>query len=358
MNGVGMASAVDPDEWKRSLTTIAVLYRIAECGDRIHIAMIEDDLQLIEPSIEQLQVKGIIAMEGDYYVVTQRGRELLQKVVEKTFAISQFEIFGAVDLTRQLLPEEMHPEEGGQVLAHVHDPRFADTAQSEDLRLAMFTWLGLHMGDKLPGKIDPREVVFVQKLGQGKFKSDRFWTDLRLGFFFTEIEKIVDAAYKWTDIGENEADCMGIMQGLYACGMLEVQRRSGPTCSGCKAPLALVPENAGECPACGKAFGPSAAEQAAAQATSQTFGCPKCDADVSRTDRFCRGCGATVDFSGAPGEIVTETVEETTTTTVGGFRDTYGYSTVGMAYYDPYDPFVDALAFACLATCLYDPYYW
>lgn len=354
MNGVGAASAIDPDEWKRNLTTIAVLYRLAECGERFHVAMMDDDLDFIEPNVDQLRAAGLIEVQGDYYVASPRGKDLLKKVVEKTFAIGQFEIFGAVDLTRQLSDAEKHPEEAGQVHAHLHDPRFAETAQSEDLRLAMLTWLGLHLGDKLPGKIDPREVVFIQKLGQGKFRNDAFWTDLRLGFFFDEIERIVDSAYKWTDIGEDEADCMNIMQSLYACGMLEVQRRAGPTCTGCKAPLGLVPEDAPDCPNCGVAFGPSAAEQAAAQAASQTFGCPKCDADVARTDRFCRGCGSEVDFSGAPGAVVTETVEETA---VGGFSDPYGY--VAPAYfYDPWNPFVNAVAFGCLATCLYDPYLW
>ena len=79
--------------------------------------------------------------------------------------------------------------------------------------------------------------------------------------------------------------------------------------------------------------------------------CPKCKSVILEGDPRCGGCGATIDFSLPSGTIATDTVETVTYEPVWG--SSYGYVSYG--WFDPYDPFLDVVAFDYL---FYDPYYY
>jgi hypothetical protein len=72
--------------------------------------------------------------------------------------------------------------------------------------------------------------------------------------------------------------------------------------------------------------------------------CPKCHLELYDGDARCGGCGATLDFSPPAGTVQTDVEEITTTETV--WSNNYGYVSYG--WLDPWDPFVDAMAFAYL----------
>jgi len=101
------------------------------------------------------------------------------------------------------------------------------------------------------------------------------------------------------------------------------------------------------CPQCDTAFNPPVQEA--------EFSCPKCQEDIYSGETRCKGCGAILDFSMPEGSSTTETTTETETTeeSYGScWSSGYDYGYCPYGYYDPYDPYLDAMAFATLCVIL------
>ena len=346
--------------WQQEMLRIAILYRMEECKDRIEVVRFApDDYAVVEPELTELAANGLIGIKGQVWVVTDRGRAVLGKILEMIDHILHFEIFRGVRLTQALPPEVQQEDDSNLVQHHIYDPRFLLPGEEDptawDLRIAIMTFLSEQMASQLNGQvIDPYRVVFLQKLGTGQFNSKTFWFDLKLGTPFQTVEEIVNSAYQWQDVNPDDVDQAAvIMQTLYQAGMSEQRKRDGFTCSGCGIPLAMfeaVERTYGRelksCPNpdCGCSFEPPLPQ-------SPELECPNCGGGLTTRSKKCHGCGAYIDRSLAEGTVTTETTEVTTTTWDWSSYGYYGYSPYG--YYDPWDPFVNAVEFGCLVAILW-----
>jgi predicted RNA-binding Zn-ribbon protein involved in translation (DUF1610 family) len=278
----------------------------------------------------------------------------------------KFEIFGAVNQALSLT-EEQSPD-GVSVYDNLLDPRFAVTPQSEDLRLAMLEWFGDAAADPLDGKkVDLYQVVFMQRLRAGKYNGPYFWSDLRTGRVFEEIQKIVDSAVKWQQLGSTEDEASVAMNAIYTAGMTEQIKRDGDRCS-CGAYLGMYVFYATKegktldaCPSCEGSF--NALPPAASGAVEEE--CPNCGSTIKPRQRKCHGCRAIIDRGMTAGAVsTTTTVTEETTYDYGyDYYNPWGssYMTYGYApppvlypgvYYDPFDPIASVVAFGLLCAIL------
>lgn len=356
-------------DWRREMTILSVLYLMQECNRQFptDLALITDemdldekaDLSFLEQTLKEMFLKDLLEIKGAYWIVTDKGRGVLRKIVEWYDHILQFEIFGAVLLTRNLTPDEAREDDQFLPRNHIYDPRFLGpkeelTEEAEDLRIAMLTFLvdqnNQHGDDGQQTNLDPRRVVFVQKLIDGELRSPSFFFDLLVGTFFNEIEEIVNSAYQWMDIvdppqdPENpddvaaaEEEAVEIMRVLYSAGLLEQQKRDGNECSECGIPLGAF--------------------EADAKADGRTIDvCPECGADY-------RPQTVTVmEEVEIPGQYEEEIVydegpvyyEEDVVVPCWSYDYYDNYDDVyDPYYYDPYaDPLADA-AFLCLCAALW-----
>lgn len=342
---------VQQDGWKEGMTRVTVLYRMAECGDVFPLVNLDRDVKWIEPTLTALLADGLLKTGKENWEITEKGREVLGKIQQMTDHALQFEIFGAVRLAAEVPDELWDDEKDGQVLEHVDDPRFDEGDDAEDMRIAMLTFLGEHLKDRIDGPVDPYQLVYLQKLGTGQLKSETFWTELGSGMIYDAIEEIVTSAYQWrwiADDVESAADCM---LGLRTAGLLQLQKSEGDVCSNCEARLAFVFLDADICPFCKHVFGEPEPEV-------QLFNCANCQAEMTENDSACPQCGTEVDWGLQEGQVSETTTEETVVEEEEVYDDFgmgwscgYGYDPYG--YYDPYDPYIDAVAFGCLAVALW-----
>ena len=371
-------------EWQTEAIRLSVLYLLVECQQRLQLSADRNtNIGFIENELAEMMALGLIEIkhckwietdvdsgkpinvEGEAWVATDKGKEVLGKVVAMFDNLMKFEIFGGVRLTRGLTEDECLEDNPFQCRDHVYDPRFLDPKDDDpdatDLRIAMMTFLSEQMCDQIGGVVDPHRVVFLQKLASGRFKGKDFWFDLRLGTFFKEVEEIVASAYQWQQISDDGDQAIEVMRALYTAGMFEQRKRDGSECSACHIPLAIFQIGAKqegrtltECPnpGCRADYNPPAPAGAEQE-------CPQCHADIFPQQRTCTGCGAIIDRRYRAGTVNEETVATTVSETVyDPYYDTwgygygyYGYSPYG--YYNPWDPFVDAVAFGCLCAVLW-----
>lgn len=365
-------------EWQTEMVRLAVLYMREECG--LVLPVVTDnttEIGLIENDLAEMMALGLLEInrQNTEWIVTDKGRETLAKVVSMCDHLMKFEIFGGVRLTRSLTEEERLDDNEFQCRDHVYDARFVkpkeDDPNATDLRSAMILFLSEQMASELDGEaVDPRRIVFLQKLASGRFKGVDFWFNLRLGSFFTEVEEIVASQYKWRDIVEPEDEtpraiaaaemqAIEVMQVLYTAGMLEQRKRDGSECSKCHIPLAVFELGAKqngqtltECPnpSCGVSYNPP-------QPQGSSEECPNCHEDIWPNQRTC-SCGAIIDRRYRAGSV-NQTTTATTETVYDPYYSTWGccnygnYGYVPYGYYDPWDPFVDAVAFGCLCAILW-----
>ena len=338
-------------DWKTQATALAVIYRVLEKGEDF-ISIAQAGGPALEPALVEMTVNGYIDRQPNQdWAVTQKGKDLRGKMVAMYDQLLKFEIFGAVDVTRALTPDECRDDDPNAAMDNLLDPRFAESPNARDLRLAMISFVTTVMKqeNRIQGEINPYLIVFMQKLADGELAGADFWQKLGNGTFFGQIERIVDSADKWDRMGSDLQESSMIAGLVYRAGLLEQRKRNGHVCSECGSYLAVYEDAAKEagqtldaCP-CGASF--------KAPPVVNGFSCPACGSAISAKDRSCRGCGAFVDFSKPAG-----TVEETITTTTETYYTPvwgsyYGYTPYG--YYNPYDPFVDALALSCLCIALW-----
>lgn len=360
-------------DFKREMLWLTVIYRMLECGDSIPLDTDGTPYAFIEEDLREMHRRELVQIRDDNtcWRPTEKAEQLRNKMVAMFDQALKFEIFAAVNLTLEL--GEDLSEDGLHVFDHVYDPRFqppetpeqADELGTEDLRLAMITYLAKCFSESDAAKdlggrldVDPHRVVFLQRLADGKLKDDNIWFDLKLGTPFKEVEEIVESAYRYTDVSDDPEEVDRVMQNIYTAGMLEQRKREGHECTKCEIPLAVFEMNAKEegsalthCPNpdCGEEFHPPAPPPGANE-----YECPSCETTVYAGQHFCRGCGARLDFSLPEGTVEVTRVEEREYDgpdygyVWGGYYDYVPYG-----YYHPYDPFYDVAAFAVLCAVLW-----
>lgn len=362
---------MDLEQWKKDAGALAVIYMMLERGKRLSVLLEGEDIAL-DPLLTEMHAHDLLTIDGDnMWAVTDKGKTLRTSMVAMYDLLQQYEIFGAVNLER-LPPEAEDPQNPGQVHGSWPDPRFEERPGSSwDLRLCMMDFAGNQPGSPMAGKIDLHLIVFMQKLADGELDGPDFWPNLLLGLrpagallppgsrpptTFENIEAIVANAYYWRNAGTDEAQARAETQVLYTAGMLEQQKRDGATCSACGGYLAVYElwakrngETLDMCP-CGASFTPPAPE-------TVEESCPSCHAVIGPTDTRCRGCGATIDRSMAPGSVSTTTTVETVTEVVsqpiwGYDYGYYGYTPI-VGYLDPWDIALNVALFS-----VFDPLWW
>jgi len=357
-------------DWQLAMIRLTVIYRVLECGDEIPVNTKNTDYEFIDDVLTDMHDREILDISDNdlYYVATKKAEEMRAKLVEVYDHQLKFEIFGDVNVAMSL-PDDICDDEGN-VMDHCYDPRFQSPETSSerskvgttDMRIAMMQWLSeLAEEEDEKGEaesVDPRIIVFMQWLCDGKLKGKEIWFDLKVGTFFKEVEDIVEGSYHWEDTADDEDEAWDVMESIYKAGLLEQRKRDGFECSACGIPLGVFEMNAkldGEelthCPNpdCGASYLPP---------EPPTYECPKCKSEIVRGQRACNGCGAEIDFSLPEGSIqdVTETVTEETTEYEDDYLWGYDYGYYGYnpyGYYSPYDPLVDALVFCAAVDMLY-----
>lgn len=321
---------------REELSGLVVIYRMLECGDRIHVVP-DDEQAFIGPILERMIHDDLVRVEGEFWVPTDKGIALRDRMAAAHDQLLQFEIFGAVSLNLGLSSDES--PDGDNVYDHVYDPRFRDPSDPverdqenvQDLRIAMVTFLRDEMRDTLPDPeaFDPRRLVFLRMLADGAFRGD-IWFDLRLGKPFDDVEEIVRTAYRWSDLAccdpsakvppspellaQMRENAKAMMRSIYTAGMLERRKRAGDECGKCGIPLALFEQGA------------------------KLDRCPNPDCGADLTDRR---------IAVRQDQIVEEEVEEEVV------EERWVTCCEPSPWYDPFDPFVDATTFALLCCVLW-----
>lgn len=345
--------------WRDDTLMLLLLYRLAEMGEKIPVLTVGTEYELLDKHLDLMYTRDLIYIKDKiWWGIAKKGKETLAKMVKMYDHALKFAIFSKVDLNRQLTVDEAQEAQATDddytrwkkqflIRDHMYDPRFPQKAEgTEDMRLAMMCFFAEAMKDKLPAELSPHRVVFIQKLIDGKLREK----DPRFGDF-QEIDKIVEAAYKWRDIAKTEAEAKDIMGVLYEAGMLEQMKRGGNECGKCRIPLGVFAfiakedkKSFNECPNCQTSF-------VKPKSTAQAYQCTACNDTVYRGQRYC-SCGARIDFSLPPGTIQETTTEETTVE-VWGPSSYVTYGVVPYGYYTPWDPFIDVLAFSVFLDVLW-----
>lgn len=341
--------------WKQEMTWLTILYRMLECKENIPIIVSDTVYEFIEKELEEMAVKELVEVDTDKaeYFPTDNGKVVCKNLLGMYDQVLKFEVFSSVNLAQTLDTDDI--DEEGNIHPQLYDPRFQrpssiseqDELGTEDIRIAMMDFLSTEMQTENP--LDPHRVVFLQMLSTGKLKGRDVWLSLDTGTVFDEVENIVSSAYQWEDASDNKEEARQTMIAIYTAGMLEQRKRDGQECSECGVPLAIFEMWAKEdgktledCPnpECHCTFKP----------TPPDYECPACGAGVTKGQSMC-SCGAILDFSLPPGTIQTEITGEKIIDNESIWSYDYGYIPYG--YYDPYDPFVDAMAFGMMCAILW-----
>lgn len=352
-------------EARDQMTMTAILYRMAVVGEAIPVVIeLRDDRKFVEKFLETMARKELVEIDAknNRYSVTAKGREALTRIQKMTEVMRNLEVFAYVDITRRLQPNEWLPAEGenpedtNQVLDRIYDPRFPTVGEpgfesievlrtkTEDLRLAMLSFLAYKNPNGQETDCDPLMIIFLQKLIDGYFSGKDFWFKLQTAQYYREIEEIVESLYKWREIlgpGGSEDGAIDMMTIYYQAGMAESIKRAGHECSKCKTPLGMYEQLARDhkesfdaCPICKVSYLPPPPPPA----PKSEYSCDNCGSGVSPKQFQCGHCGADLDFGLEPGQVFQETTTTTTTEYDTVWGPGYYYTPY---YYDPFDPYLD-----------------
>lgn len=268
--------------------------------------------QVVESEIHRMLIEGFITVEGDKYLLGANGIELRNKMLQAIDQVRPFEVFANVKTSRRLTSDES--EDGLQVFDDIFDPRFADGADGEDLRLCMYELFGEESGNA--GRVNLHLIVFLQKLLDEEFLSPgNFWPNLKLGILNTEIDKIVSSSVNLLTLDPHNEGIAGV---IYTAGMIETRKRMGQVCSECSIPLAIF-------------------EMMAQEEGNVLDACPSCNADYTAL--------VVEEIVAAKETIIYEIVAP-------GVHVDFWYEPI-VYYYDPFDAVLDTLAFAILLDVMW-----
>lgn len=341
-------------DWKSTALALAVIYAISERNQTYGMFMKEGDHRFLEDVLTEMFKRDLLDIIedpkiGSRYELTDKGRELRDKMIGLYDQSLQFSIFATFTPDLDLPQEEQDEENPAQAHMGMYDRRFAESPQNVDFRLAMITFIGeMAKGEgRTDLDVDPHLIVFMQKLCDGLVDTPEGWAKLGNETTFREIETIVRSAYKWQSFARNEQDAIAGLQQVYTAGMQERLKRLGHECSRCHTPLGAfeaqakhLNESFDACPNpdCKAPFN---ASTAARSEHGATLSCPRCQTAIHSYDVRCSGCDAIVSTSLPPGTVKPITQRRRVSTTVyQPYIAWDGYYDYEPVYYDPFDPFL------------------
>lgn len=297
---------------RRTFISIAVLHELQEHGGRISI-FDEPILTLIRPYLDELRERGLVARVDDNFVPTAAAAPALKSIAALYARLAALNIFENVAIN--FAPESLPFDGTDQNIIHpaCHDLRFPMSAeelenlrangfQFEDFRVWMIEFINLETG-AVDG-FSPHVVFFLNTLrNPATVKNERFWLDLRCDHQLNEIDRRIDAAYRWQSTWGPADEGVRQARYWYEAGMREMTKRNGRHCGACNASLALMDlELAAQgqtlefCPNpdCRVSFAEPPAPQ---------FQCPRCQHVMSGRQRHCPSCSVRFDHRLSAGAI-------------------------------------------------------
>lgn len=182
-------SQLDTDV-KNQFSAILMLDHLIAHESKIHASLLEKDDQLLEPTLNLMQDRGLIEVNHEQiYIPSSKGQELYQTTLMQQLSYkTHFDIFSYVDLE----------------LGKFADPQsdFLEDACWSDLRVAIAGFKG----------VDPYRLVFLAMLSYGEFYENPDWRfDLSMGTLFDDLEEIVKEQLTEDDLEYEDQE--GIVSG-------------------------------------------------------------------------------------------------------------------------------------------------
>jgi hypothetical protein len=164
--------------------------------------MLDDDTKPVEPVLIDLNAKGLVKVDNNQYVPTEKGRSALENFMKRyTEYLKVYDIFCAVDLDKGTFAFE----------------RFYDFSNDNDWYsyLNQDNWEDVRIAVALFKKLNPVEIVFMSYVNEGRFDLEKngWGFDLMSGLIWDEIIKICDTALKPEDLGDEDVITDIIEQG-------------------------------------------------------------------------------------------------------------------------------------------------
>ena len=147
---------------------------------RFHLSLSTKDEDQLEPILREMERRAWVKVgEDDYYITSEKGREVYAKLVKQQDSyVAHFQIFAFVDLE----------------LGVFADPQ-TDLLEGErwsDLRVAVAEYKG----------VDPYRVVFLSMLAEGVWFENPDWQfDIGMGTLFNDLEALVQDQLSVEELG-------------------------------------------------------------------------------------------------------------------------------------------------------------
>jgi hypothetical protein len=182
------------EEQKKQFASLYLLNAIINDEVSIPVYLEGNDADL-EPVLEYLMAQKYCEIEnGEYYVATGKGCELLEKFMARySEFLKIFDIYCAVDL-----------EEGSFAFEHYFEMndhewnKYINEERWEDLRVAVAEFK----------QLNPVEIVFMSFLKEGEFgdRGNGWQFDLLLGTVWDEILEVCNTALTKDDLAYTDED--------------------------------------------------------------------------------------------------------------------------------------------------------
>lgn len=173
--------------------------------DHEYSIMLDGELKLLEPALEQMATNGSIKLEGNQYVPTDKGIELLTNFKAKIVEFRKVYMhFSAVDMeTAEFGYSKFYDFETDEEFEdYIADERFID------IRVAVCQFK----------KIDPLEIIFLDFVDRGTFDVDEegWEAELMTGLIWDDIIEIAENNLQLETILHNDGD--GTMENVLKAG--------------------------------------------------------------------------------------------------------------------------------------------
>lgn len=201
---MGVANKTLAKKQRDYFTSVLLLDNMVNL-DHEYSIMLDGELKLLEPALEQMAVNGSIKLEGSQYVPTDKGIELLTNFKAKIVEFRKVYMhFSAVDM-----------EAGEFAYSRFYDfetdeefDEYSEEDRFIDIRVAVCQFK----------KIDPLEIIFLDFVDRGTFDVEESgWeAELMTGLIWDEILEIAENNLQLETILETDGE--GTMENVIKAG--------------------------------------------------------------------------------------------------------------------------------------------
>ena len=165
------------------------------------------DFQVLEPLLIKMVAKGLLAVSGQYYTPTEKGKQALINHKQRyADYLKMFDLYCSVDLKTgefafaKILDEDMKDDDTWN--------EYLNQERWEDCRVAVAEY---------KKKIDPLEIVFMSFVSEGRFDTEeQGWQfSAYSGLVWTEAVTIANHALSVDQINQGDPE---VMQNLVDAG--------------------------------------------------------------------------------------------------------------------------------------------